>query len=86
MLSRCITPVRSLIKTTLVLGSIALLATSVAPALAATTDPLQVLYIFPGARDDGGANGSGLATTVHCFSFSPNAEIIQYVVRDNGGR
>jgi hypothetical protein len=81
-MSRCTTFARSLIKTAVMLGSIAL--GTVAPALA-VSGPMQVLYIFPGVTDTGGASRTGVATAVHCFSFSPNQETIQYVVRDFQG-
>lgn len=84
-MSRYTTFARSLVKTAAVLGSIALAAeTSTAPALAGS-GPFQVLYIFPGVTDNGGGVDSGVATAVHCFSFSPVQETIQYVVRNNGG-
>ena len=80
MMSRYATFARSLAKTAVLLGSITLAATPVTPALAATTDPFQVLYIFPGVL-----NAGGVATVVHCFSFSPTAETIQYTVRNSNG-
>lgn len=85
MTSRCTTFFRSLIKTALVvLGPIALAPIPAAPALA-VSGPSQVLYIFAGAFDDGGANFSGSATAVNCFSFSPVQETLQYVVRKSDG-
>jgi hypothetical protein len=50
------------------------------PAQAAVGDPLQVLYIIPGVRDDGGAAGTGTATAVHCTSFSSVTEKLQFAV------
>lgn len=85
MMSRCTTFARSLITTGALLGSIALTAIPAAPALAGIDDPFQVLYIFPGARDNGGAAGAGVATVIHCFSFSSTSEILQYTVRDFNG-
>lgn len=81
MTSRCTAFARSLIKTAVLLGPIALAASHVAPALA-DSGPQQVLYIFPGVRDTGGNTATGVATVVHCFSFSPVQETIQYTVRD----
>jgi hypothetical protein len=84
MTSRCTTFARSLINTAVLLGPIALTATSAAPALA-DSGPSQGLYIFPGVTDSGGANFTGVATAVHCFSFSPVQETIQYVARKSDG-
>ena len=81
MLSRCITPICSLSKTGLLLVSIALSAPLTAPALA-DSGPSQVLYIFPGVYDNGDAQFTGIATAVHCFSFSPTPETIQYTARN----
>ena len=83
-MSRCTTFARSLIKVGVLLGPIALAATPAAPALA-VSGPSQVIYIFPGVTDNGGASFAGIATAVHCFSFSPSQEEIQYVVRKNDG-
>lgn len=85
MTFRCTTFAGSLIKTAAVLGSIALAATPVVPALAAPGAPTQVLYVFPGVRDDGGGASTGVATVVHCFSFSSTTESIGFIVRDNAG-
>lgn len=85
MMPRCPMFVCSLVKTAAMLGSIALAATPAAPTLAATTDPFQVLYIFPGVRDNGGADNTGAATVVFCYSFSSTAETIQNVVRGFDG-
>ena len=84
MLSRCITPVRSLVKIAVVLGSIALAATSATPAFA-FSGPFQVLYLFAGLTDFGGPTANGVATVIHCFSFSPGQDEIQYVVRNSSG-
>ena len=84
MLSRDATFARSLIKTAVLLGPIALAAISAAPALAVSGPP-QVIYLFPGVYDNGSADFSGIATAVHCFSFSPIQETIQYVVRNVDG-
>jgi hypothetical protein len=84
MMSRCARSFWSLIKTGIVLAPIALAAIPHAPAFA-VSGPYQVLYIFPGVRDTGTAAGTGVATTVVCFSFSPSTESIQYVVRNFGG-
>jgi hypothetical protein len=83
-MSRYTSFARSLIKTAAFLGSIVLAATSAAPALAAS-GPSQVLYIFPGAFDNGGTTSTGVATIIHCFNFSPSTETIQYIVRNFSG-
>jgi hypothetical protein len=83
-MSRCTTFARSLIKAGALLGSIALATTFAIPAFAAS-GPQQVLYIFPGATDSGTAAGTGTASVVHCFSFSPGQEILQIVVRNFDG-
>jgi hypothetical protein len=84
MLPRCTIWVNSLIKAGFLLGPIALSAPLIAPALAAS-GPFQALYIFPGVTDSGGPTADGVATAVHCFSFSPSEEDIQYVVRNAQG-
>ena len=84
MMSRRATFFRSLIKAGVLLGPIALAATPATPALA-DSGPAQVLYIFPGVKDDGAAIGAGVATSVHCFSFSSTTETIQIVVRNFNG-
>ena len=55
---------------------------SALPAHAATTDPLQVIYLFSGVIDNGGSANAGVATSVHCTSFSSVTETLQIVVRD----
>jgi hypothetical protein len=85
MLSRCIPDVCSLIKAGFLLGPIALTTTFAVPAFADINGPLQVIYLFPGLTDFGGPLANGVATAVHCFSFSPAAEGIQYVVRNSQG-
>ena len=85
MMSRCKRFVCSLVKAGALLGPIALAATPAAPALAATTDPFQVLYLFPGVRDTGNGVQAGVATVVHCFSFSSTPETVQYIVRNFQG-
>ena len=84
MLPRCTMWLRSLIKAGFLLGPIALSAPLTASALA-DSGPFQVLYIFPGLTDTGDDTPSGVATAVHCFSFSPSEESIQYVVRNSEG-
>jgi hypothetical protein len=54
-------------------------------AHAAVTDPLQIIYVFPGARDNGGANATGVATSVHCSNVGPTTEKLQYVALDYNG-
>jgi len=50
------------------------------PAYAGVNDPLQPVYVFPGARDNGGGAGTGVATSVHCTNFSGATEKLLYVV------
>jgi hypothetical protein len=50
------------------------------PANSGVNDPLQAVYIFPGARDNGGGAGTGVATSVHCTNFSGATEKLLYVV------
>ena len=70
----------------LVLGIIgAAMAVPMSEARAATTDPMNSMYIFPGARDDGSAGGAGVATVVHCTSFSFTSETLQFVARGLSG-
>jgi len=80
-MSRYTTFTRSLIKTCALLAPISV---TTAPAFA-DSGPQQVLYIFPGATDSGTAAGTGTASVVHCFSFSPVQETLQVVVRNFDG-
>lgn len=84
-MSRCTVLFCSFIKTSVLLAATALTAVSTAPVLAASGDPFQILYIFPGVFDNGGAAGVGVATVVHCFNFSGTPEVIQYVAKDWNG-
>jgi hypothetical protein len=52
----------------------------VQPAKPAVGDPVESLYFFPGARDNGAGTGTGVATSVHCVNFSDATEKLQYVV------
>ena len=55
------------------------------PAHAATTDPFMVLYVWSGALDNGAGAGSGIASSVHCSSFSNVTETLQFLVKLPGG-
>src|SRR2546423_1424601 len=75
------TAVRRYVFNRLALLGIAAAAVAVqVPAHAAVTDPVQLTYVFAGARDNGGGAGTGVATSVHCFNFSGATEKLQYVV------
>src|SRR5438067_1796891 len=50
------------------------------PASSAVGDPQQYVYIFPGVRDNGGGAGTGVATSVHCTSFSGSTETLRFIV------
>jgi len=52
------------------------------PAVAGVNDPEIIIYRFPGVRDDGGADNTGVATTFHCTNFSGATENIRFVTRD----
>ena len=56
-----------------------------APASAGVGDPEVIIYRFPGVRDDGGANNTGVATVFHCTNFSGVDETIRLVTRDADG-
>jgi hypothetical protein len=84
LMSRRTTFFRLLVKTGVLPAAIALATAPAAPAIAAS-GPLQLIYLIPGVRDDGAAINLGLATSIHCFSFSGVAETVQYVVRDFDG-
>jgi hypothetical protein len=71
-----------LVKTAALLAPIALAVSATSAAHAATTDPLQLLYLFPGATDNGGTTNAGVASSVSCYSFSATSETIQYIVRN----
>ena len=60
-------------------------ATLIVEAHATVLDPLQVIYLFSGARDDGGGASDGVATSVHCTSFSGVSETLQFQARDFNG-
>jgi len=53
-----------------------------AAADAATTDPEVVIYRFPGVRDNGAPDFSGIATVFHCTNFSGVQESIRFVTRN----
>jgi hypothetical protein len=55
------------------------------PVLAGIGDPEVIIYRFPGVRDNGGADNTGVATAFHCTNFSGSPEIIRYVTRSAGG-
>ena len=84
-MSRCATFFCSLMKIGALPAAIALAAIPAAPALASASDPFRLLYLFPGVRDDGSAINTGVATSIHCFSFSGTAETLQFIVRDFTG-
>src|SRR5262249_42975693 len=53
------------------------------PTNAATTDPLMVLYAWAGAVDSGAAGtNTGVASSVHCTSFSNVNETVRVLVKD----
>jgi len=51
------------------------------PLQAGVNDPEMILYRFPGVRDDGGGNFSGVATVFFCTNFSGELENIRLVTR-----
>jgi hypothetical protein len=53
-----------------------------APASAGLNDPEIIIYRFTGVRDDGGAQGFGLATAFECTNFSGAVENLRFVTRD----
>ncbi|HYU11796.1 MAG TPA: hypothetical protein VEK82_04415 [Stellaceae bacterium] len=55
------------------------------PASPGVGDPLNTLYIFPGVRDSGEADNTGVATSIHCSNFSSVLEKIQYIVLNYDG-
>jgi len=55
------------------------------PAEAAPGDPLQSVYIFTGARDDGSPANNGVATVVTCTIFSSTTEKIRWIALSFGG-
>jgi hypothetical protein len=74
-----------IMKTIQGLVSAALAIAMVAPASAATTDPEVIIYRFPGVRDDGAGDNTGVATAFHCTNFSGVDELIRIVVRNVDG-
>jgi hypothetical protein len=57
----------------------------VPPARAALGDAEVIIYRFPGVRDNGGADNTGVTTSFHCTNFSGVPETIRIVVRDFDG-
>ena len=58
---------------------------SVQPSQAAFGDPEVIIYRFPGVKDDGLADFTGVATVFHCTNFSGVTELIRYVTRNFDG-
>ena len=56
-----------------------------APASAGVNDPEVIIYRFPGVRDNGGANNTGIATSFHCTNFSGVPENIRFATRQFEG-
>ena len=56
-----------------------------APVSAASSDPENVIYRFPGVRDNDGAPNSGIATAFFCTNFSGATELIRFVTRNHDG-
>jgi len=54
----------------------------VQPSQAAFGDPEVIIYRFPGVKDDGQADFTGVATVIHCTNFSGVTEGIRYVTRN----
>src|SRR5262249_32694360 len=52
---------------------------------AAQTDPEVIIYRFTGVRDDGAAQGLGMATLFECTNFSGAVENLRFVTRDVAG-
>jgi hypothetical protein len=74
------TSLRSTSLKAVLLGCVAAAAVAMpVGAHAGVNDPLQIIYVFPGAVDNGGANSSGVATSVHCTNIGPTTENLQYV-------
>jgi len=48
----------------------------------AVTDPLIPIYRGSGVRDDGGVDGTGIATAIHCTSFSGGTETVRLTIRN----
>jgi hypothetical protein len=55
------------------------------PAKAAAGDPLQNVYVFPGARDDNSGVHAGVATAVICTTFSSTTEKIRWIALNFDG-
>ena len=55
------------------------------PAPAGVNDPEVIIYRFPGVRDTGGADNSGVATSFHCTNFSGATESVRMVIRNDFG-
>jgi len=48
----------------------------------ATTDPMIPIYRASGVRDNGGAAGTGIATSIHCTNIGGDTETLKYIVRN----
>src|SRR5215510_202608 len=58
---------------------------SVQPAQAGVNDPEVIIYRFPGVKDDGRADFTGVATVFHCTNFSGVTENVRFVTRQSHG-
>jgi len=63
----------------------ALAAASVQPALAVTFPSLTTIYVAAGVLDQGGAPGTGVATTVYCANVSGQTAQVRVLILDNEG-
>jgi hypothetical protein len=57
----------------------------VAAVAGVTTDPMVGIYRFTGVRDNGGAAGTGTATSFHCTNFSGATESLRIQIRQFTG-
>jgi len=48
----------------------------------AVGDPLMPIYRGSGVRDDGAASNTGIATAIHCTSFSIGTETVRLTIRN----
>jgi hypothetical protein len=68
-----------------IIAAAALAFVQAAPASAAQGDPEVIIYRFPGVRDNGGGDLTGVATVFHCTNFSGATETIRFVTRRANG-
>jgi hypothetical protein len=66
-------------------AALALAATLAQPAAATTFPSLTTIYVGTGILDDGGSNGSGIATSFFCSNVSGLTANVRYLILNEAG-